>query len=56
MKKKIKLKDSIKMYAIIFLSIFAMITLCYTCLYNNIDELNECLQSYDLDYCNRNVK
>lgn len=56
MKKKVKLKDSVKMYAIIFISIFATTTLFYVSTYSNVDELNECLQDYDLDYCNKVVR
>lgn len=51
-----ELKDSIKTYFIIFITIFSTLSLGYICLgEDNIDELNECLKYNDLDYCNRIV-
>lgn len=56
MKKRLRLKDSVKMYIIIFLIIFGTLALIYISTYNNTDKLNKCLQTHDLDYCNREVR
>ncbi len=55
-KKRLRLKDSIRIYIIIFITIFSYLTLFYVKFSQvDIDELNECLQTHNLDYCNKAV-